>query len=342
MKSTGLPVSPVSLAVVAMAALSSIGGIGCGGGATGKPDGSGGAGSSGGAGGGAAAGEINRPCTDATHVGGFELTVVAPAGTVPGYAQLIGTVQDRPNPTKIWHAETSEGDCRLMLGPTCNASCTLPDVCDGATCVPGPTTKTVGTVTVIGLNAPLSAMANSQMNYYAPVSAGGFPPFSLGADVRLTASGGDLAGIALHGRGFPVIETPSTTLPFEMGHSFTVTWTPPPAPVSTRMFVKIDIAVHGNIEAQIQCDVPDSGSLTVPTSLVDALMAKGTAGFPSAYLTRRTVDSASVGTGCVDFSITTVFNGTTGIQLVIPGVTSCNEDSDCPSGKTCGLNLTCL
>jgi hypothetical protein len=267
--------------------------------------------------------------------------VYPPAGAVAGYAQLGGTIQDKPNPAKIWHAQATEGDCRLMLGPTCSASCALPNLCDGATCVPGPTTKTVGTVTVTGLNAALSAVPNSNMDYYAPASASGFPPFVIGADVQLTASGGDLAGFSLHGRGFPLVETPSKMLPFEMGHPFTVTWTPPPAPVSTRMFVKIDIAFHGGIDAQIQCDVPDAGSVTVPASLVDALLARGTAGFPSAFLIRRTVDSATVGTGCVDFSITSVFNGNTGIQLAIPGVTSCNEDSECPAGKTCGLTLTC-
>jgi len=327
--------------VATMVALAAAAGIGCGGGATGKPGGSGGSGSSGGAGGGSPAGEIDRPCADAMHVGAFELAVVAPVGTVAGYAQLIGTVQDKPDPTKIWQAQATEGECRLMLGPTCNASCTLPNVCDGDTCVPGPTIKTVGTVTITGLNAALSAMPNSKMNYYAPASAAGFPPFTADADVRLTASGGDLAGFSLRGRGFPVVESPSTSLPFEMGHPFIATWTPPPAPVSTRIFVKIDIAVHGSLQAQIQCDVPDTGSITVPASMVDALMAKGTSGFPTAYLIRRTVDSATVGTGCVDFAITSTFNGTTGIQLAIPGVTSCNKDSECGGGKTCGIDLKC-
>lgn len=316
-----------------------VGVVGCGGGGnTTKPGGSGGAGGLGGSG---APGEIARSCADAARVGGFELVVVAPAGTVPGYAQLIGTVQDKPNPTKVWQAIATEGDCRLMIGPSCSTSCPLPNICDGATCVPGPTTKTVGTVTVAGLNSALMAMPNSQMNYYAPASAGGFPPFASGAELTLTASGGDYPGFSLRGKGFPLIETPSTTLPFEMGKPFTATWTAPPAPAATRMFVKVDIAFHGGIDAQVQCDVPDTGSVTVPASMVDALLAKGTAGFPTAFLTRRTIDSTNVSAGCIDFAVTTVFNGTTGIQLSIPGVSSCNEDTDCPTGKTCGPDLKC-
>jgi hypothetical protein len=324
------------LTASAAGTLASIAGPGCGGGAAGNPSGTGGAG-----GGGAPPGAIDRPCADAMRLGGFELALVAPTPTVEGYAQLVGAVQDKVDPRMIWRAATTEGDCQLMLGPACTVSCTLPSVCDGASCVPGPTTKTVGTVTVAGLNSPLSAMPNSQKAYYAPASVSGFPPAAVGANVMLTASGGDYAGFSLRGAGFPLIQSPSTSLPFEMGKPFTVTWTPPPAPVATRMFVTVDIALHGSANSKIQCDVPDNGSLTVPASLVDALLARGVAGFPTAYLNRRTVDSTDVGGGCVDFAMTTVFNGTTGIQLMIPGFTSCHEDTDCPTGMTCGQDLKC-
>lgn len=313
-------------------------GIGCGGGTGTKP---GGSGSTGGAGGGAPSGEIDRPCPDAMRMGGFELVMVAPTATVVGYAQVTGSVQDKADPSRVWHAVATDGACRLMVGPTCSTNCTLPNVCDGDTCVSGPTTKMVGTVMVTGLSQPVSAMPNSQMTYYVPLSSSSFPPFSPGADVQLTTSGGDYAPFSLHGRGFPAIETPSATLPFEMGHAFTATWTPPPSPVATRMFVKIDIAVHGTSSSQIQCNVPDTGSVTVPASLVDALFEKGTTGFPTAFLIRRTVDSVNTGPGCVDFSITTTFNGNTGIQLTIPGVVSCTEDSDCPNGTTCGPTQAC-
>jgi hypothetical protein len=324
------------LTAIAAGTLASIAGAGCGGGTAGNPSGTGGTG-----GGGAPPGVIDRPCPDAMRLGGFELALVAPTPTVEGYAQLIGAIQDRVNPSKIWHALATQGDCRLMVGPACTTSCTLPDVCDGASCVPGATTKTVGTVTVAGLNSPLSAMPNAQKTYYAPASASGFPPATVGANVVLMASGGDYAGFSLHGAGFPVIESPSTSLPFQMGTPFTVTWTPPAAPVATRMFVQVDIAFHGGIDAQIQYNVPDNGSLTVPASLVDALLARGVAGFPTAYLNRRTVDSTNVGDGCADFVMTTVFNGTSGIQLMIPGFTSCNKDTDCPTGMTCDPTLKC-
>jgi hypothetical protein len=315
--------------------LTGLAAVGCGGGSASKPGGTGGNGPGG------ATGEISRPCPDTTHVGAFELTVVAPTATVVGYAQLIGTVQDRANPGKIWSAAATQGDCRLMVGPTCSATCALPDLCAGATCVPGPVTKTVGTVTLSGLSASISATPNSQKNYYAPVSAAAFPSFGPGADLKLAASGGDYAAFELRGRGFPLVETPATMLPFEKGKPFSLTWTPPPSPSATRMFVKIDIAFHGGVDAQIQCDLPDSGSASVPAALVDALLERGVAGFPSAFLVRRTVDSVNVGAGCVDFAITNSFNGTTGIQLSIPGVTSCNEDSDCAGEMTCGGDLKC-
>lgn len=326
---------PSLVTATTAALLASLAGLGCGGG-SGKPGGTGGAG---GGGGSAAPGVIDKPCADAMRLGGFELVLVAPTPMTEGYAQLIGTIQDKVNPSKVWQATATEGDCRLMVGPACTTSCTLPSVCDGASCVAGPTTKTVGTVTVTGLNSALSAMPNSQKTYYAPAS--GFPPAPAGANVVLTATGGDYAGFSLRGAGFPVIASPSTMLPFQMGKPFTATWTPPPAPISSRMSVKVDIAFHGGVDAQIQCDVPDTGSVTIAASLVDALLARGVAGFPTAFLTRRTVDSVDVSGGCIDFAMTTVFNGTTGIQLMIPGITSCNEDTDCPTGMTCGDDLKC-
>ena len=56
----------------------------------------------------------------------------------------------------------------------------------------------------------------------------------------------------------------------------------------------------------ISCDVPDTGTATVPASLLTTLRARGSRAFPFVALSRRTVDSTAVGPGCVEFAVESV------------------------------------
>ena len=82
-----------------------------------------------------------------------------------------------------------------------------------------------------------------------------------------------------------------------------VTWTPPPSGGAARIFMSMDIAHHGGGAARIECDVPDTGSATIPAGLINQLLDRGSAGFPKLTLTRRTVDSVTIAPGCVDFLV---------------------------------------
>ena len=131
-----------------------------------------------------------------------------------------------------------------------------------------------------------------------------------------------------------------------------VTWTPSAKSKSARIYLKLDIAHHGGIAARINCDLADSGSVTIPASLVTKLMDRGLAGFPSITLTRRTVDSTIVGPGCVDF----VVASEEAREVEVEGVISCNTSEDkptctpeevkdgckqCPTGMKCGDGFRC-
>jgi hypothetical protein len=66
--------------------------------------------------------------------------------------------------------------------------------------------------------------------------------------------------------------------------------------------------------------------------LIDDLLDRELSGFPTVALARRTADSVKVGAGCVDFVVSS--DKTRGLE--VPGVTSCNEDADCPEpGQVC-------
>lgn len=313
---------------VSLSALLALAAVGCGSSSSGTPGGSGGSG-----GGGNGGGLLYNACPAAMRAGGFVFTMKPASAGMAGFGQLNGAVRDKALPKDVWKSEMDQGPCRLMVPPACTA-CTLPMVCDGMSCVPGPTPKSVGNVTITGLATALTAMPiGDNKTYYTSISAD--PPFTTGADISLQTGGGDYPSFTLRGRGVPAVEASATPVQVRSGQPLTLTWTAPPAPVVTKMDIEVDIAHHGGVAAIIECEAPDTGSLTISAAMVDALIAKGTAGFPIAHLHRQTVDSTTVGGGCVDFAVLTKFNGEEGVPLVVNGQQSCTMDSECPTGKTC-------
>ncbi|MCA9706751.1 MAG: hypothetical protein KDK70_12945, partial [Myxococcales bacterium] len=102
--------------------------------------------------------------------------------------------------------------------------------------------------------------------------------------------------------------------------------------------IEINIDQHGISPATLVCDVPDTGSYSVPATLVDALLQAGVSGFPSANLYRQTIDSTQGPTGCVELRI----RGRTPTAVEVEGHTACNVPEDCPPGQTCNIVIqTC-
>jgi hypothetical protein len=103
------------------------------------------------------------------------------------------------------------------------------------------------------------------------------------------------------------------------------------------MHLVLSIANHGGTPGQIECEVPDTGEFTFPLSLTDALLTLGYSGFPAVWLTRRTATSVENQLGCIQF----IVQSKAGLDIAIPGLTSCSDDTDCPDGQGCGPDLTC-
>lgn len=295
--------------------------------------------------GGASSGYQYSPCAPEARVGGFSLAVIRASGAAPASSQLAGGVYDATDPSKLWQKLESEGDCRLEIGPefACSPQCGAGQTCSGDACVPSPKLKSVGKVTVTGLATALSVNPlPSRNDYYAPLAGEG-PPFGSGAPLVLSAAGADYPGFTLESRGVTLLETATAELNLEPGQPLSLEWTPEAVDFGARVLISVDIAHHGGISAQVICDVADTGSAVIPAALLDALVARGVAGFPAIELARRAVSSANIEPGCVEFGVSSGAK----LSLSVAGVASCDcptEDTECaacPSGQLCQTNLTC-
>ena len=134
------------------------------------------------------------------------------------------------------------------------------------------------------------------------------------------------------------LESPTDPIKAETGKPVTLTWTPPAKPSElTRIHIKFAINLHGMVDTWFECEVPDTGSYVVSAELMTELFKQGVSGFPSVDLTRRSSDTATVPSGCVEFMVAAPINR----PIEIPGVVSCNDPDDCPAGKTCATDLVC-
>jgi hypothetical protein len=87
----------------------------------------------------------------------------------------------------------------------------------------------------------------------------------------------------------------------------------------------------------ITCDVPDSGSLTIPAPLVTDLIALGVAGFPTVNLTRLDSDATTISVGRVELLVSSSVSK----SVEIPGLISCSEQLPCPDDMTCTIERKC-
>lgn len=226
-----------------------------------------------------------------------------------------------------------QGDCELLVPKvvTCASPCT--GVCtDDNRCTPNPAPKTAGTITVEGLAGMSIALQPMGPNF---VYSGGptlpFPPCAEGGTVKAQASAFTLTGACIA----PLKLTGATPIPVVSGQPVVIAWTPPGRAGISRVLVALEIAHHGGYKGEIDCDVPDTGSLSIPAPLVTALINLGLAGYPTVQVTRVGAVAAS---------------GEPGVKLLMhsfserevdTGVISCMDTETCPAGKTCQGNFTC-
>jgi len=279
-------------------------------------------------------------------VGTFQVQVLADEEDLTtGMTKVVGQVSDGPVPPNVvWTVTKEEGGCRLetpsvpFCEPACGAQvCVADDVCR-----PYPEGHSVGAVTLAGLKLTSGgseiALKEIAKAYQPPAgTAIAYPPFSSTDEVSVHAAGGDYAAFELSTKGVDPLAFTSTDFELDTGKALTLTWDAPPDPKSSQMYVKLDISHHGGAKGLIECDVDDTGSLTISAALITELMSLGVAGFPSVVGMRQSIDTAAIAPGLVKLEV----SARTEHFVTVKGVSSCTADKDCTDGGKCQMDLTC-
>jgi hypothetical protein len=232
----------------------------------------------------------------------------------------------------------------VVVGPalSCPNGCATGEVCAGQNvCQPASKAQGAGVVSVSGLTTPLASSPSKSNIYYETFSSeASYPPFTVGGSIALTSAGDAVPALTMAVRGVAPLELPGNqSLTLSNGKSLSLAWTAPPAGGSGRITVSMDIGHHNGVTAaHLDCDFPDTGSATIPATLIATLISKGYAGYPDLEIARTSVDSASTSAGCVEWAVTAPLK----VPVAIEGVTSCHVDTDCPTAApVCHADLTC-
>lgn len=286
------------------------------------------------------ASEIERPGgaggedagSSAVH-GSVVVSLNAPLGDGAGYSTLIGRffAGETPDPLPL-RLDTREGDCELWVPnlPFCSEACT-PDVCTANdVCTPYPEPVEVGTIAVSGLGELLSlAPATSMIVYQSPSLA--YPPCEEGAKVSASSNRFALEAPCIA----PLELTGPEPLPVKSGEAVHVTWVAATASGASRIRIGLDVSHHGGKKGQIDCDVPDTGSLDIPEALVTKLIGLGLAGYPTINVNR-----VSVGVDATNENVSLLLSSSV-TRAVDTGVTSCLDDTECEGEEKCSMVGIC-
>jgi hypothetical protein len=251
------------------------------------------------------------------------------------FGVVQGAVFEGVVPTAIPRLVSEAGPCRLLerRNLVCTPACVGSTTCgeDGA-CIPYPRQLSVGDVTISGLTQPTHLSPQDPGNgYFAPGADN--PPFALGSAIALTAEGaGDRAGFELKGFGSPPLGTKPSWL-IERGKSLSVRWENGDPGARTRVAVELSVDQHGISPLTLACEFEDTGTASIPTTVIDGLLDSGVSGFPNGRIFRRTADRVLLDLGCVDLLV----GSPLAADVAVAGVVPCKETADCPMGETCNV-----
>lgn len=251
------------------------------------------------------------------------------------YSTVAGKVANGVVPITVLELMGEEGGCKLLRrnNAFCDPPCQAGETCDfNGECIPYPVNQDVGTVTIGGLveDVVLTPVVPGYQYFQNQTPHPAFQPGEL-IELRTwgTTYGED---IVLHGVGVETMSLGTATeWVVQDGQDFTFSWEPPTNPGRGRVHVRLNIDQHGNTPVNLFCEFDDTGSATLPASLISQLISFGVTGFPNATVTRRTVDSTTMADGCVEFEISSPISP----DVLVDGYIPCNGPQDCPQGQTC-------
>lgn len=280
-------------------------------------------------------------------VGTVEVKLVGPDADTHGYSSVFGKIYDKaPVETTVWEEAVSADGCSLLTPrvPFCETPCGSEACVEDDTCQPFPESQSAGTLTVKGLSredgtSDAFEISPIKANYTTPGAISlAYPPFDEGDEVQIVASGAEVSGFTLKGKGIARLElTSEGDFPIATGKPLNLSWKPKSSASESRIQLKLDISHHGGSNGKIECDLADTGAFAIPVSLLDELLRLGVAGFPSILVTRSTLSSVLTSVGRVQLKIYENVER----AVSVDGLVSCTEDDQCPDAQSCRPDLTC-
>jgi hypothetical protein len=274
--------------------------------------------------------DLAGACPLASRVGGF---VVESGGNAP---VVFGSVADSVLPIEVLTELDSAGGCTILRreNPFCDPPCLPSETCDLTdVCVPYPRNQSAGDVTISGLTQPVEMQPDVSKSYN--YTTGTEPLFAEGSLIQLDAAGGEVPRFTLRGVGTADLTLASTDFTIVPGSDLVIPYT-----ASSRddvdVWFRLNVDQHGNSPGRVVCLQDDTGMVTVPAAIVDAILDLGQSGVPNAQISRRTTDSVTVGAGCVDFVVSETVPPNQ-LRVTVEGVHYCKPPMMCPKGLTCNL-----
>jgi hypothetical protein len=273
--------------------------------------------------------ELAGECPLETKYGAFAVQVL------DIYSTVAGSVANGVVPITVLEELGAEAGCHLLRrnNAFCDPACQAGETCDfDGECIPYPDNQNLGTVTIGGLVEDV-VLTPVEPGYQYFQQQTPHPAFEAGNLIELrtwdTTFGSD---IVLHGVGVePISLGSATSWVVREDEDFAFTWEPPAVPGRSRIHVRLNIDQHGTTPVTLFCEFDDTGSATIPTSLISQLVNFGVTGFPNATVTRRTMDSTTMDAGCVQFEV----SSPTSPDVLVDGFIPCNGPQDCPDGQEC-------
>lgn len=277
---------------------------------------------------------LRGACAEDSRVGGFRVEAENTESFVSG------AVADAVNPSSVPEETVAAVGCRLLVSRNffCDPACRGGELCGpGNDCQPFPRNQDVGRVTISGLATEVELDALAPGSDYLATTLP-HPVFADGAEIRLRASGA-FGEISLDGVGSPALDVDPAAWLVSRGEPMAIAWSAPAAAGDAVINLRLSIDQHGTTPATLSCDLADTGAAEIPSSMIDALLDAGVSGFANGSISRRTIDSHSVSSGCIDLEITSPRSHTASVA----GHTPCSALGQCPAGQVCDLGRqTCV
>lgn len=209
--------------------------------------------------------------------------------------------------TAPWfHTETMrEGSCRLLefTQGFCDPFC--PGICvEDGVCVDFPSYAAAGPIAIDGLTQPITLTSEAPYHFYNPTA---FPInedlFGAGDPIAASAPGATIPAFEVGATGVATLELDFDDLNFTItdGQDAVIEWTPAGSG-RVRLTLNSRNDAHGlPLNAIIECDGPDTGSITVPQALVEAFPPASGYGIcvsldcPSSHLQRYSRGTTTAG-----------------------------------------------